>query len=126
MSGLEVLAAVLLWAGVLLTVGCAAAAVLVRAVADRLHLLAPVTVIAGPLIGVAVAIRLGGGTATASVVLIVVLLGVIGAVLQAALGRLVVRRGVSPVDSSGNVSGDGAGSDGGQDGGGSAPGGSRR
>jgi uncharacterized membrane protein len=89
MTGADLAGAVLLSAGTLVTLVCGAAVLRVRDTADRLHLLAPITVLAGPLVGAAVGIRLGWSTATAAVALIVVLLAVTGAVLQAAVGRLV-------------------------------------
>lgn len=85
------IAVALLIAGVLVVVASALGALLLRAPADRLHLVAPVTTVAGPLIGAAVAIRLGGVTVIAESVLIVGLAIVTGAVLQAAAGHLLVR-----------------------------------
>lgn len=87
------IAVVLLVIGVLVVLAASLGALLLRAPADRLHLLAPVTTVAGPLIGAAVAIRLGGITVIAEAVLIVVLAIVAGAVLQAAAGHLLVRTG---------------------------------
>lgn len=55
----------------------------------RLHLMAPVTSVAGPLVGVAVAVRNGFGLATATALLTAALLGLAGAAVQGAMGRLV-------------------------------------
>ncbi|GAA5147593.1 hypothetical protein GCM10023321_08640 [Pseudonocardia eucalypti] len=55
----------------------------------RLHLMAPVTSVAGPLVGLAIAVRNGFGLATATALLTVALLVLAGAAVQGAMGRLV-------------------------------------
>lgn len=55
----------------------------------RLHLMAPVTSVAGPLVGLAIAVRNGFSLATATALLTVVLLALCGAAVQVAMGRLV-------------------------------------
>jgi multisubunit Na+/H+ antiporter MnhG subunit len=67
--------------------GSSVGALLVGEFLGRLHLLTPVTSVAGPLIGVACALTLGWSTSTAGVLVIVVLLTVTGPALQAAVAR---------------------------------------
>lgn len=54
----------------------------------RLHFVTPVTSVAGPLVGVAVAVDQGLGLSSGLVLLVVALLAVTGPVLGAAVGRL--------------------------------------
>jgi multicomponent Na+:H+ antiporter subunit G len=85
----------LLGAGVLVTVASATAALLVRSLYDRLHFLTPVTSLAGPLVGAALAIENGWGTTTGQILFVVLLLALTGPVLGAATGRL-ARRSAEP------------------------------
>jgi monovalent cation/proton antiporter MnhG/PhaG subunit len=78
---------VLLAAGCLIVVASSLAAVLVRDFYRRLHWLTPITSIGSPLIGLSVAVANGWSLTTAVVMLTVVLLGVTGPVLTAAVGR---------------------------------------
>lgn len=78
---------VLLAAGCLVVVASSLAAVLVRDFYRRLHCLTPVTSVGGPLIGLSVSVANGWSLTTAVVMLTVVLLGVTGPVLTAAVGR---------------------------------------
>jgi multicomponent Na+:H+ antiporter subunit G len=82
---------VLLGAGVLVAMASATAAPLMGAVRDRMHFLTPVTSVAGPLVGAALAIQNGWGTTAGQIVLIVVLLAITGPVLESATGRLASR-----------------------------------
>ncbi|HTI20181.1 MAG TPA: monovalent cation/H(+) antiporter subunit G, partial [Kutzneria sp.] len=87
-----VIAWVLLAAGCLVVVASSLAAVLVRDFYRRLHWLTPVTSIGGPLIGLSVSVANGWSLTTAVVMLTVVLLGVTGPVLTAAVGRAGAQR----------------------------------
>ncbi|MFC0548597.1 cation:proton antiporter [Kutzneria chonburiensis] len=78
---------VLLAAGCLVVVASSIGAVLVRDFYRRLHWLTPVTSVGGPLIGLSVSVANGWGLTTAVVMLTVVILGVTGPVLTAAIGR---------------------------------------
>jgi multisubunit Na+/H+ antiporter MnhG subunit len=78
---------VLLSVAAVVVLGSSVGVLLVRELLARLHLLSPVTSVAGPLIGVACALTLGWSTSTAGVLVIVVLLAVTGPVLQAAVAR---------------------------------------
>ena len=78
---------VLLAVAAMAAVGSAVAALLVDDLASRLHLVTPVTGIAGPALGLAAALTLGWTTATATVVLVVVLLAGTAPVLQTAIAR---------------------------------------
>lgn len=83
---------VLLAAGSLVVVASSIAAVLVRDFYRRLHWLTPVTSIGGPLIGLSLAVANGWSLTTAVVLLTVVLLGITGPVLTAAVGRTAAQR----------------------------------
>ncbi|EWM10751.1 monovalent cation/H(+) antiporter subunit G [Kutzneria sp. 744] len=83
---------VLLGAGSLVVVASSIAAVLVRDFYRRLHWLTPVTSIGGPLIGLSLAVANGWSLTTAVVLLTVVLLGITGPVLTAAVGRTAAQR----------------------------------
>lgn len=82
----------LLFAGVAITVLSALRALLARHVYNRLHFVTPVTSLAGPLIGAALAVNSGWNLTTAEIVVIVVLLAVSGPVLAAATGRVAAQR----------------------------------
>ena len=85
-------AAVLLVAGVLVAVGSAAGALVARDLRVRLHFLTPVTSVAGPLVGAAVVVDAGWGSAAIQTVVVVALLALTGPVLAAATGRPVAER----------------------------------
>lgn len=91
---------VLLAAGLLVTVASAVGALVMRTVYNRMHFLTPVTSLAGPLLGLALAIENGWGLTTAVILFTVFLLALSGAVLEAATGRLAAQRaGLLPADS---------------------------
>jgi multicomponent Na+:H+ antiporter subunit G len=95
----RVVADVLLAAGVLVASASALGALAVRDVLDRLHFLTPVTSLAGPLVGAALAVENGWGATTAQILLTVVLLAVAGPVLESATGRtLAQNRGLVPAE----------------------------
>jgi Na+/H+ antiporter subunit len=78
----------LLGVAMLVAVPCAIAATVVRGLLTRLHLVAPVTAVAGPLVAVAAGVSQGWTpTTTALVFLIVVVLAVTGPVLTTAIAR---------------------------------------
>lgn len=83
---------VLLGAGVLVAVASAIGALVVRDVLDRLHFLSPVTSLAAPLVGVAMAVENGWSATTAGILFTVFLLALSGPVLASATGRLVAQR----------------------------------
>jgi len=87
-TGAPLAAALPLAAGVLVAVASSVAAVLVPEVLDRLHFLTAITSLAGPLVGLALAIANGWGLTTGQVVVTVGLLALTGPVLGAATGRL--------------------------------------
>lgn len=72
----------------LAVIGAAAGALLLRTVAERLHLVTLVSSVAGPATGLACALTLGLSTGTAAVVVVVVLLAVTAPVLQTGIGRV--------------------------------------
>lgn len=88
----QVVAVVLLGAGVLVAVASAIGALVVRDVLDRLHFLSPVTSLAAPLVGIAMAVENGWSLATAGILFTVFLLALSGPVLGSATGRLVAQR----------------------------------
>jgi multisubunit Na+/H+ antiporter MnhG subunit len=78
----------LLGVAVLVAVPCAVAATVVRDLLTRLHLLAPMTVVAGPLVAIAAGVSQGWTpTTTALVFLIIAVLAVTGPVLTTAIAR---------------------------------------
>jgi multisubunit Na+/H+ antiporter MnhG subunit len=83
---------VLIWLGVLVVVASAAAAVVLPSAHPRLHALAPVTSLAGPLVGAGLAVLNGLSLTTAAVLLIVALLAVTGPAVSAAVARLAHER----------------------------------
>jgi multisubunit Na+/H+ antiporter MnhG subunit len=83
---------VVLGAGVLVAVASAIGAVVVRDVLDRLHFLSPVTSLAAPLVGIAMAVENGWSLTTAGILFTVFLLALSGPVLGSATGRLVAQR----------------------------------
>jgi multicomponent Na+:H+ antiporter subunit G len=91
-SPLTVVAYPLTGAGALVAVLAALAALRPRTVYPRLHYLTVVTSLAGPLVGLGVALVNGIGLTTATVALITVLQAVCGPILGAATGRLNAQR----------------------------------
>ena len=89
---MTVVGGVLIWLGVLVVVLSATAGIVLPPVYPRLHGLAPVTSLAGPLIGVGLAIVNGLSLTTATILLIVVLLAITGPALTAAMARLAGER----------------------------------
>jgi multicomponent Na+:H+ antiporter subunit G len=88
----NVLGTVLVWLGVAVTVGSAVAAVALRPVYPRLHALTPVTVLAGPLVGVGLILRTGWTLTAATLLVITVLLAITGPALGAVTARLAAER----------------------------------
>jgi multisubunit Na+/H+ antiporter MnhG subunit len=87
-----VIAWILLWAGVTAAVAASVAALFSGGLYRRLHFLASVTSISGPLVGLALVVDNGWSLTSALVVLTIVLLGVTGPVLSAATARVVAQR----------------------------------
>lgn len=79
-------------AGLAVVVLASMAALVLRGVLNRLHLLTPVTSVGGPLIGLALAIRDGWSLTTGEIGLTVALLALSGPVLEAATGRVTAQR----------------------------------
>jgi multisubunit Na+/H+ antiporter MnhG subunit len=98
-TAVDVVARVLLFTGVAVVVMSSIAAVWLRGVFVRVHLLAPVTAVGGPLIGLALAIENGWGLTTALVLFTVFLLAVSGPVVEVATARVSAQReGIVPPD----------------------------
>jgi multisubunit Na+/H+ antiporter MnhG subunit len=87
----SVAGAVLVWLGVAVTVLSAVAAVVLEPVIPRLHALTPVTVLAGPLVGLGLALRSGWSLTTATLLLVTLLLATTGPALGAVTARLAER-----------------------------------
>jgi multicomponent Na+:H+ antiporter subunit G len=87
MSVPDIVVAVLVGAGVVITVLATMAALVARSVYLRLHYLTVITSLAVPLAGVGLIVANGIGLTAASVLLIVVLQAVTGPVLGAAIAR---------------------------------------
>ncbi|MEV4317053.1 monovalent cation/H(+) antiporter subunit G [Actinocrispum sp. NPDC049592] len=83
---------ILLWIGVVIAVAAAIGAVVTKDFYRRLHFLTPVTSLAGPVIGLALAIVNGWSLTTLLILLTIVILGVTGPVLSAATGRVAAQR----------------------------------
>lgn len=79
---------VLLYTGVAVTVLSCVGALCVGNVYTRLHFLSPITSLAAPLIGLALAIDIGWGLTTGEILFIVFLLAITGPQLEAAAGRV--------------------------------------
>jgi multicomponent Na+:H+ antiporter subunit G len=84
-----VLPPILVALGVLVIVACAIRAAAARDDLIRLHMLAPVTALGVPLLGLGVAIAAGWTWTTGTVALVVVLLAVTGPPLTGAIARMV-------------------------------------
>jgi multicomponent Na+:H+ antiporter subunit G len=97
---MAVLARVLLFAGVTIVVLSSVSALWLRGVFVRLHYLAPVTSVGGPLIGLALAIENGWGITTALILLTVAILAFTGPVVEVATGQVMAQREglVSPME----------------------------
>lgn len=92
-SGIPHLVALaLLAAGLLVVLLSAAAAFGLRGTRNRLHVVTPVTSVAGPLIGLALAVEDGWTLATAQVLVVVLILAVTGPVMAMAIGRADAQR----------------------------------
>ena len=89
---MNVAAAVLVFAGVAVVVVSALAMLRARTLLNRLHLLAPVTTLGAPLIGVGLALATGWNLTSGAILLTVVLLAVTSPVLQSATGRVEAQR----------------------------------
>ena len=87
-----VVVVVLVALGVLIVVGSAIRAVAAREDLVRLHLLAPVTSVGVPVLGLGVALEAGWTWTTATVALVVVLLAVTGPPLTGAIAHMVDAR----------------------------------
>jgi multicomponent Na+:H+ antiporter subunit G len=85
-------AAILVFAGVAVVVVSALAMLRARTLLNRLHLLAPVTTLGAPLIGVGLALATGWNLTSGAILLTVVLLAVTSPVLQSATGRVEAQR----------------------------------
>ncbi|HVW81112.1 MAG TPA: monovalent cation/H(+) antiporter subunit G [Mycobacteriales bacterium] len=77
----------LLSASLLIVVLSAVGALTMRTTFGRLHYVAPVTTVAGPLFGAAAAVRTGWGITAGLEILIVVIMALSGPVLEIATGR---------------------------------------
>jgi multicomponent Na+:H+ antiporter subunit G len=88
----NVLPAILTFTGVAVVGASALGAMLARTPLSRLHFLTPITSLAAPLIGAGLVAANGWNLGSAAVVVIVVLLGVTGPVVQSATGRLYGQR----------------------------------
>lgn len=84
---MTVVVAVLVGLAAVVAAGSAVAALVVDDLPGRLHLVTPLTAVSGPALGLGAALTLGWSTATAAVVVIVVLLAGTAPVLQTAIAR---------------------------------------
>lgn len=84
--------AAFVFAGCVVLVVACAAALLTRSVYVRLHFLTPVTSLAGPMIGIGLAIDQGVSLTSGLDLLIVGLLAATGPVLESATGRVAAQR----------------------------------
>lgn len=89
---MTIVAQVLVFAGVAVVVVSALAMLRARTLLTRLHLLAPVTTLGAPLVGLGLALGNGFTLVSGAILLTVVLLAVTGPVLQSAAGRVEARR----------------------------------
>lgn len=85
-------AQVLVFAGVAVVVVSALAMLRARTLFNRLHLLAPVTTLGAPLVGIGLALANGWNLGSAVILLTVALLAVTGPVLQSGTGRAEAER----------------------------------
>lgn len=89
---MTIVAQVFVFAGVAVVVVSALTMLRARTLLNRLHLLAPVTTLGAPLVGIGLALATGWNLGSAAILLTVVLLAVTGPVLQSAVGRVEARR----------------------------------
>lgn len=92
MNGMDIIAAVVAFAGVAVVLIGVIGMLRARGTLARLHFLAPVTTLGGPLIGIGLMIDIGWHTTSGMVALTVVLLAVTGPVQQSATARLLRER----------------------------------
>jgi multisubunit Na+/H+ antiporter MnhG subunit len=98
-TAVDLIVRVLLFTGVTVVVMASVAAVWLRGTFVRLHMLAPVTAVGGPLIGLALAIENGWGLTTALILFTVFLLALSGPVVEVATARVNAQReGIVPLD----------------------------
>ncbi|HET8598960.1 MAG TPA: monovalent cation/H(+) antiporter subunit G [Segeticoccus sp.] len=88
----HLIALALLAAGLLVALTSSVAAFGLRGTRNRLHVLTPVTSVAGPLIGIALAIENGWTLTTAEILIVVLILAVTGPVMAMATGRADAQR----------------------------------
>ncbi|WP_222853387.1 monovalent cation/H(+) antiporter subunit G [Fodinicola acaciae] len=81
-------AAVLVAIGVFVALAAAVTVLFGRTALGRLHFVTPVTSVAGPLIGLGLAIANGFSLTSATIVLTVAIMAVTGPILTAATGRM--------------------------------------
>lgn len=86
---MTVVTAILVALGISVVIGCAIRAVAARDDLVRLHMLAPVTALGVPLLGLGVAIAAGWTWTTGTVLLVVVLLAVTGPALTGAIANMI-------------------------------------
>ena len=86
---MTVVSAILVALGVLVVVWCAVRAAAARDDLVRLHMLAPVTALGVPLLGLGVALAAGWTWTTGTVALVVVLLAVTGPPLTGAIASMI-------------------------------------
>jgi multicomponent Na+:H+ antiporter subunit G len=89
---MTVLAHVLVFAGTAVVVVAAVTMLRAHTLLDRLHLLAPVTTLGAPLVGIGLALANGWNLRSGAILLTVALLAVSGPVLQSATGRIQAQR----------------------------------
>lgn len=94
----HVLIAILLVAGCAVVVISCCAMLALRTIYDRLHLLAPVTSLGGPLIGAALVVQNGWGLTSGQVIMIVVLLALSGPAAGVATARAAHERDLAQSD----------------------------
>lgn len=82
------IAHILVFAGIAVVVVSAITMLRARTLLNRLHLLAPVTTVGAPLVGIGLALANGWNLGSGAILLTVVLLAVTGPVLQSAVGRV--------------------------------------
>ncbi|WP_329047834.1 monovalent cation/H(+) antiporter subunit G [Amycolatopsis sp. NBC_01488] len=89
---MTVFAQVLVFAGIAVVVVSALTMLRARTLLNRLHLLAPVTTLGAPLVGLGLALANGWNLGSGAILLTVALLAVTGPVLQSAAGRIEAQR----------------------------------
>lgn len=89
---MNVLGTVLVWLGVAVTVISSAAALVLAPVIPRLHALTPISVLAGPLVGLGLMLRIGWTLTSATILVITILLAFTAPALGAVTARLAAER----------------------------------